>query len=364
MYTEEKYSEFAKEFIASQNLCSSHDFPVDIWKSMGRKHLFSHHVPSGINGERPNFRHLTRACYALAKDGNCMGLVLSFLVHEIISGFVVGAHGTKKHQKLLKALSNGSMISFAVSEMNVGAHPKHLTTKAVKDGDYYIINGSKAYLTNGPIADHFIVIAITKESQSKKEYSAFLVSSDNPGLEKTEPMIVPFFKPAPHGGIKLNDCRVSEDNLIGSKGQAWDEIVMPFNLIENSVMTGAVAGGIEKQLTLIASYIKKEDLNKEYSFLLGELRSIQETLLVISSEMAKHAEDYGFYQEHFSLLLFFRRSAASFQEKASDLIKKMNLKTCTTYNSIKNDLIGSAKIAENTIKLKQQKLGESLIFHN
>jgi acyl-CoA dehydrogenase len=364
MFTEEKYSEFAKEFIASQNLCASLDFPVDIWKSMGKKHLFSHHVPSNNNGEKPNFRNLTRACYALAKNGNCLGLVLSFLVHEIISGFVVGGHGNKKHQKLLKALSSGSMISFAVSELNVGAHPKHLKTRAVKEGDHYIINGSKAYLTNGPIADHFIVIAITNELKSKKEYSAFLVSSDNPGLEKTEPMIVPFFKPAPHGGIILNDCRVPEKNLIGRSGLAWDEIVIPFNLIENSVMTGAVAGGIEKQLDLIASYINKKELNKEYYYLLGELKSIQETLLVISSEMAKHSEDYGFYQEHFSLLLFFRRSSASFQEKAADLIKKMNLKTCTNYNSIKNDLIGSAKIAENSIKLKQQKLGESLIFHN
>ncbi len=360
MYTEEKYSEFAKEYIAGRNLCTSHDFPSDIWKTMGEKDLLSYYIPQAVNGESPNWRHLTRACYALAKNGNCLGIVLSFLVHEIISGFVVGGYGNKKHQKLLKALSKGSMISFAVSELNVGAHPKLLTTTAKKDGDYYILNGEKAYLTNGPIADHFIVIAITNESD-RKEYSAFLVSSENKGLEKTEPMIVPFFKPAPHGGIRLKDCKVREDNIIGNIGKAWDEIVMPFNLIEDSVMTGPVVGAIEKQLDLISSYINKKDVTKDQMYRLGELKSIQETLLILSSEMAKHADDYGFQQEHVSVLLFFRKTATFFQKKAAELIKDMNLKTCDVYNSIKNDLIGSAKIAENTIKLKQQKLGERLI---
>ena len=115
----------------------------------------------------------------------------------------------------------GSTPCFAVSEPGAGAHPKHLKTEAVRDGDHYIVNGKKAYLTNGPISDLILLMAITGVEEGRKQYSIFLVPRETPGIEETEGVKIDFLKPSCHCGMRFTDVRVPADALLGPEGDAF-----------------------------------------------------------------------------------------------------------------------------------------------
>ncbi len=144
-------------------------------------------------------------------------------------------HSGKLHQEvwygtpagIRRALDREKILCFAVSEPQTGAHPKYLKTTAKLLGDQYILNGQKTYLTNGPIADMFIVVAITGEVDSRKSFSAFLVPKDTTGLTITS-MELPFLKPAPHGTLMLENSPVPAKNVLGKEGRAFQDMVEPF----------------------------------------------------------------------------------------------------------------------------------------
>ena len=115
-----------------------------------------------------------------------------------------------------------------MSEPKAGAHPKYLKTTARESKDGFILNGRKAFLTNGPHCRVFSGGGHYRPGSGEKYVFAFLVNKDAPGLTVGDPMEIPFFKPCPHGEIVLDQCRVSHDALVGSKDQAWPSMVLPF----------------------------------------------------------------------------------------------------------------------------------------
>ena len=115
----------------------------------------------------------------------------------------------------------------AISEPGAGAHPKHLTTEARRDGNDFVLNGEKAYLTNGPMADIFLVLAITGHTGNRKQFSVLIVPRDAAGLELTDGVKIDYLRPSPHCGIKLHDVRVPVANLLGPEGEAFDAIRFP-----------------------------------------------------------------------------------------------------------------------------------------
>src|ERR1700733_29167 len=95
------------------------------------------------------------------------------------------------------------LASVAISEPRVGAHPKLLTTRAEEDGDGYCIFGEKAWVSNGPLAEVFIVFAVTAVVEGRKRYSAFLVPRDTPGLSINEAAEYRALAPSRHCGLRL-----------------------------------------------------------------------------------------------------------------------------------------------------------------
>ncbi|HUB16381.1 MAG TPA: acyl-CoA dehydrogenase family protein [Acetobacteraceae bacterium] len=123
----------------------------------------------------------------------------------------------------------------AISEPGVGAHPKLLTTRAEPDGDGFRINGEKAWVSNGPSADVFIVLAITAEQAGRKRYSALLVPHDAPGVALSEMPAFHALRPSRHCGLALKDVHVPEAALLGAEGTAYETMALPFRDIEDAV---------------------------------------------------------------------------------------------------------------------------------
>ncbi|WP_249870391.1 acyl-CoA dehydrogenase family protein [Oceanobacillus saliphilus] len=143
--------------------------------------------------------------------------------HTGIGGVGIVEMGTEEQKrKYLPGMASGERIgAFALTEPSAGSHASNLKTTAVKKGDKYILNGSKHYITNAPIADIFTVMAVTDPSKGAKGITSFIVEKDTPGfqigaVEK---------KMGLHGShsseIFFEDCEVPEENVLGEVGQGY-----------------------------------------------------------------------------------------------------------------------------------------------
>lgn len=136
----------------------------------------------------------------------------------------------------------GRAVSVAISEPRVGAHPKHLTTRAEPDGDGFRITGEKAWVSNGPSAEMFIVLAITSEPDGRKRYSALLVPHDTPGVTLKDMPAFHALRPSRHCGLLLDGARVPRAAMLGPEGTAYETMALPFRDIEDAVGTFSLLG--------------------------------------------------------------------------------------------------------------------------
>ena len=157
---------------------------------------------------------------------------------QVVSRFFIGGFATAAQRDACQSC----VMSVAISEPRVGAHPKLLTTHAKPHGDGFRITGEKAWVTNGPLADVFIVLAITSVEAGRKRYSMFLVARDTPGLSIDEAEQYRALAPSRHCGVKLDDCYVPSSALLGSLGAAYEAMALPFRDVEDAVGTFGLLG--------------------------------------------------------------------------------------------------------------------------
>ena len=151
--------------------------------------------------------------------------------------FIAGFGDTQQRAAWL-----GRAASVAISEPRVGAHPKHLTTRAEPDGDGFRISGEKAWVSNGPSAEVFVVLAITSEQEGRKRYSAFLVPRDAAGVTLKDMPAFHALRPSRHCGLVLENVRVPRSALLGAEGSAYETMALPFRDIEDAVGTFSLLG--------------------------------------------------------------------------------------------------------------------------
>jgi alkylation response protein AidB-like acyl-CoA dehydrogenase len=122
-------------------------------------------------------------------------------------------------QKFLPPLAKGEMIGgFGLTEPGAGSDAGALRTRAVKDGDAYVINGSKAWITNTHVGKVFVVMAVTDPSAGTRGISAFIVTPDMPGFEFMPHEKKMGLRASITSGIAFEDCRVPAENLLGQEG--------------------------------------------------------------------------------------------------------------------------------------------------
>jgi acyl-CoA dehydrogenase len=167
---------------------------------------------------------------------------------QIVSRFFIDGFGTTAQRDAWQS----RVVSVAISEPRVGAHPKLLATRAEPHGEGYRITGEKAWVTNGPLADVFIVLAITSVEEGRKRYSMFLLPRDTPGLSIDEAEQYRALAPSRHCGVKLDGCHVPSSALLGSLGTAYEAMALPFRDVEDAVGTFGLLGAfrfVQSRLT-------------------------------------------------------------------------------------------------------------------
>ena len=144
----------------------------------------------------------------------------------------------------LPTVAQGDTVAaFALSEQEAGSDVAALATTAVRDGDHYILNGSKTWISNAGLADFYVVFARTGEAPGAKGLSAFIVDADAEGLAASDNIRV--IAPHPLGTLTFNDCRVPEHALVGRPGQGFKIAMATLDVFRSTV--GAAALGMARR---------------------------------------------------------------------------------------------------------------------
>ena len=354
----EHTSRFAAEHIASRcDLSSSDDFPHDLWEKMGQDGLFKIGIDELYGGSGGGYINLTEAAEALAKSGCNMGIATSWLYQQIVARFIIAGFGSEgqKHQLLPQMALGKLTASFAVSEPQRGAHPKYMTTTAVKDEHFYVLSGEKTYLTNGPIAQLFIVIAVTEEAEQKK-FTAFAVPRQTAGLKVGPPLKFNFLKPSHHGSIVLSNCRLPDTSILGKEGMAYRDMVIAMGETEDIVMMGAAAGAMAAQLSLLIRAIRENNIVVT-ELLQDKLGAQDAALQTIRTIVYTAAQGLDQGEAHcVSLAINFMDLAAEFQTNVDTIIQKWNLHVDISCNYLKADLTATMALKNKITQLRQDKI--------
>ena len=145
-------------------------------------------------------------------------------------------HGTDEQKaKYLPMLTTGRKVgAFALTEPNAGSDASKTQTTAVLEGDHYVMNGSKIFITNGYVADVFVVFAMTDKSKGTKGISAFIVESSFPGFSVGKHEEKMGLHGSPTAEIVFTDMIVPKENMLGREGKGFNIVALSFdNKLEN-----------------------------------------------------------------------------------------------------------------------------------
>jgi len=151
--------------------------------------------------------------------------------------------------------------AIAISEPGVGAHPKHLKTAAEADGTGFVVRGRKAWVTNGPIADVFLVLAVIAVEDGRKRYGLFLVPKDTTGLSVKPMPSLDGLAPASHCELELDGCQVPATARVGDMPDAYRAVALPFRDVEDTVGTANVSGLLSWLLENTAPHVERSEDN-------------------------------------------------------------------------------------------------------
>jgi acyl-CoA dehydrogenase len=357
-------ADFAARHVATRPDLQTHpEFPMDLWRKMGEAGLFKTGIAKHYGGAGGGFQTLLRAGETFVQYGYNPGLAVSWLYQQMIAHHIIGSLGTSRQKRdYLPALAEGKLVlSFAVSEPGHGARPGMLETSAVPRGKYDELNGEKTYLTNGPIADIFIVVAVTDNTAAKKRFTAFIVPREAPGLIVGPPLILNFLKPSTHGGIKLNHCIAGPNAVVGQKGNAWTDMVVPFGEIEDVVMMGPALGGMAAQMDMLIALLRNAGatLERERLGQIGNLHAQLTALRLIAYEAANRLD--GGIESPVPLVITFAQLAAWFQTSMAQNISCLHPAIPDPCNALHRDMDALVTFRKKLLDLRREKIGAALL---
>jgi acyl-CoA dehydrogenase len=197
------------------------EFPRHLIKKMGELGLMGIPIPTKYGGAGMDFMSYILTIYEISKVSPALGVILS--VHTSVGTNPILFFGTEEQkQKFVPKLATGQYLgAFCLTEPSAGSDASSLQTRATKDGNEYIINGSKIFITNGGEADVYIVFAKTNSKAGSKGVSAFIVEKGTPGLVIGKDEKKMGLNGSRTVQLTFDHMRVPATNLLGEEGDGY-----------------------------------------------------------------------------------------------------------------------------------------------
>ena len=223
-------------------------FPHEIVKELGRADLFRVFIPEEYDGMGMSVLNMSIVVEELSKA--CGGISLAYAATALgtIPIMLFGTDEQKK--KYLPKLAAGEIIAaFALTEPNAGSDAASIKTTAIADGDSYVLNGTKQWITNGGEADIYTVVCLTDPTRGPRGSSAFIVEKGTPGFEFGKKENKMGIRASATRELVFQDCQVPKANLLGKEGMGFLVAMKTFDQSRPGVAAqalGIAAGALEK----------------------------------------------------------------------------------------------------------------------
>ncbi|MEL7399042.1 MAG: acyl-CoA dehydrogenase family protein [Pseudomonadota bacterium] len=212
----------------------------EAWKKAGDAGILCTHLPVEYGGSGVDFRY---SAIAIEEQGYVFASGPGFSLHsDIVAPYILHYGSEQQKQTWLPQMAAGDVITaIAMTEPGAGSDLAGVRTTAVLDGDDYVINGSKTFITNGQLADLYIVVAKTDTSAGAKGVSLFLVEADRAGFQKGQNLNKVGMKAQDTSELFFDNVRVPKDNLLGQENKGFIYLMQELPQERLSVALIAVA---------------------------------------------------------------------------------------------------------------------------
>ncbi|MBC8446367.1 MAG: acyl-CoA dehydrogenase [Chloroflexi bacterium] len=242
--TREMVRDFAENEIKplAQERDHSGEFPWELIRKMGPLGLLGLPIPEEYGGAGAD-----TICYAIAIEEIarvCGSTAITVAAHTSLGTYPIYRFGSEaQKRKYLPRLASGQgLAAFGLTEPEAGSDAGATRTRAVREGDEWVINGQKIFITNGSIADVVVVAAVTEPDKSPRGIGNFIVEKGTPGFRPGRDEEKMGLKASVTSQLFLEDCRVPQENFLGQPGEGYKQFLI--TLDGGRISIGAMALGL------------------------------------------------------------------------------------------------------------------------
>jgi len=234
------------------------EFPPDIWKRLGELGILGVTVAEKYGGSGLDLLTAVLVIEQIARTSPA--LAVSYGAHANLCADNLSRNASEaQKERYLPGLCSGDLIGcLALTEPNAGSDAVSIRTNAKKDGNDFLLNGTKMFITNAPVGDVFLTYAKTEPEKKARGITAFIVEKDFPGVSVSRKLEKMGNRGSPTGEMVFEDCRVPPENVLGSVNQGI-EIMMGGLDVERAYFGGECVGIAEGAFELGLKYSKERE---------------------------------------------------------------------------------------------------------
>jgi butyryl-CoA dehydrogenase len=271
---EEKVRPVAKE------LDETGEFPQEAMKALADSDLFGVYLPEEYGGFGGGVFELCLITEELSKA--CGGVAVCYAASALGTIPILLMGNDEQKKKYLPDLASGKKIAaFAVTEPEAGSDASAIQTTAKKEGDHYVINGMKHFITNGAVADIYVVIAMTNKAKGARGATAFIIEKGTEGFSFGKKEDKLGIRASATSELVFNDCKVPAENVLGREGMGFIATMKTFDMSRPGVAAQAL-GIAQGALDLTVAYASER---KQFGKSIASFQGIQFMLADMATEI-------------------------------------------------------------------------------